>query len=336
MSFNKFLNNHIKPLITFVEDIANNGGIGLIIDGERITYRWDARKLKREENIETLLKMKNNTSDMLEIYLLAQIVKDGPKVFQVEQLDFEVLTEMTVNLKMEDYVQPFDTVIIQLPSKWYENKIIPLPQAGKRLGNEILPDHHQPDWMVIHFDKPLGTILFALYFTTGISIKTGFSLYGDNEIEPILEKTGQNQFKNSMETNNEEIEMLNLLLRGAINYCLLVDEIGSKIIPNSNRDKLLKSKKRTPGIEREIRLYPVQYELKQQVQLYDTVSSERELETIGHTGRKMGPHRRRGHYRMQACGKGFLERKRIRIKPVFVNKHLFLGSPLNNISEYRT
>jgi hypothetical protein len=49
----------------------------------------------------------------------------------------------------------------------------------------------------------------------------------------------------------------------------------------------------------------------------------------------VAPHRRRGHYRMQACGPGLTLRRRIAVAAVLVNGHLFLGERAEASATYR-
>jgi hypothetical protein len=337
MSFNNYLNRWLKKGSRALEEIARAGAIRLILKENSLSYQWDTSNLSEPSSALVSL-ARNQVSNMLEMYLLGKIVTEGPKVFEVDQVAMEMLIETDVNVEMRDYAQPFDTVIVQLPEKFSKGKVIKLLQAGEVLGGERLPDTTKPSFCIIHHEREIGTIVFALFFDTGISIKTGFTVRPETTIEDVLGQPYGRPFKDSMETSKEETKLLEDMTRACLNYCLLVDEVGARRLGYDNESHANRLRERARrGVrkeenERELRQLPVRYELDQRVELYRTVGDVSQLPQS--TGRRNCPHHRRGHYRMVPCGVGRTERRRRRIPPVFVNADLFLGNVKNTKVTY--
>jgi hypothetical protein len=132
----------------------------------------------------------------------------------------------------------------------------------------------------------------------------------------------------------------------ALNIVLLVDEFGLRCrgpLDQSRYDRLTKyrdnaqksgDRERKQKAIDDIRKIPIVYEFEQEVHLYDHARVNESGET-GEGGREVQSHWRRGHYRMQHYGLKNALVKRIRIKPVLVNAHLFLGNTGNTKVVYR-
>ncbi len=109
-----------------------------------------------------------------------------------------------------------------------------------------------------------------------------------------------------------------------------MDEVGIKNLGVKNekhRQKLL-------ARGQSVKLIPKYYTLNQEVKLFNVVNNHSQL-ADGFSGRIMPPHHRKGHYRRQRYGVGNNLTKRIRILPVFVNSHLFLGDMLDAKTTYK-
>jgi hypothetical protein len=329
MSFTNYMNTWARQGLPYIEEIGLKKAIRLKITDAALAYEWSVSKLS-PVTAEMLAKMGDQTSNTLEMFLLGEVVANGPKVFEVDQLDMEMLIHTDVNIQMLDYVQPFETVIIQLPEDFRRNRRIELLQGGNLLHGHQLPEKTEPDFCILHHNKDLYTIVFALVFDTGISIKTGFTLSSDRIIEDTLKMPRGKAFNDSMDTSEGENILVEELMRACLNYCLLVDEVGVKRVGYGNESYANRLQKRIrrnvnrQANQRELRLLPVKYTLNQEVKLYRTVSSPGDLPA--ESGQRVSPHHRRGHYRMQPHGPQSSLRKRIRIPPVFVNATLFLGS----------
>lgn len=288
------------------------------------------------DSLKILDDLKDKPSSQIEIYTYAQAIKNGPKIFRPTVMQLAMLEEMELNIDIDDYVQPFETVIIELPDDYVKQKEAILPQAGKLHCGEMLPSSHHPVCAIVHFDKKCDLILTSTIFNTGLSMKLSLTFHEERNIEKYLNQT-DTQFDDSLDVSPEETKVNNAVTRSCLNYCLLLDEIGIKNLGAKNpahyermlrRREKCKDQKQMAELSREIKNHPFIYDLNQDIKLYRTVDSHDQLPSVS-TGEKKHPHHRRGHYRQQACGPKYSLRKRIRIAPVFVNSQLFCGDLSN-------
>jgi hypothetical protein len=312
---------------------------------ENYTYslKWQNTDKFTYEDIELAL-ANDSVTNLIDLYIWQDIVLTGPKIFRPTQVQFEVLEHMRISLPLEDYVQPFETVIIELPNDYMQTKITHLPQAGTTRGKEVLAENHQPTMLMLRLDKPNNLLLTQTIFDSGFSIKTAYSPKPNQILEEYISILNQ-KYSDSEECTDDEVRIAEEVVRSGINYCLLLDEVGIKKKGGINqnyysnlikyREKAIKNKdqERANKLSNEIRSYPILYELSQEVKLYKTVSSHSELPQ--HTDRVVTPHHRRGFYKMQPHGPNNSLRKRIRIAPVFVNAHLFAGDMINAKVTYK-
>lgn len=285
------------------------------------------------------LRRATSTPDLIEIMLVGSTMCEGPKVFRPRQIDFEMLEHTSLNIACSDYVQPFPTVVIELPEGYASNRNVCCPHTGQYLYGEKQPSVHEPTLVIVQHIPEMHAILTMVMFSTNVSIKTSFVPEGEMTLEELIESFDyeKDEFNGSLETTEEEWELTKNVMRASLNYCLLVDELGSRRVGPENptveaelRKQLKKAKESNSAgwvrrAETALLDHPAVFELDQHVKLYRTVEHDEDLEGVHVAGQPRPPHHRRGHYRMQACGAGRAEHKRVRISPVFVNKHLFLG-----------
>lgn len=331
MSFKRFHSQYgkMKPGL---EELGLAKALYFQCEGDFLNLVWSNRGLSRDANL-MLNTARTGASRAFEIFLLSQVFAFGPKVFEVESLDLEALINTDLNIEMQDYDQPFDTVVMQLPDDFCKNNIVS-PQIDPN--DASLPKTTEPDFLVIHHDKELHTIIFALFYKEDISIKVGFALKPGTIIDNALRENLGREFADSLGIGDQEKILLEDLIRAAMNYCLLVGEVGHKKIEAINKDYERKlTKKAAEGDQKaikELRQRPVYHTLEQKVQLYQVKYQHDRSQTTGQTVR---PHHRRGHYRFQRFGSGLVDRKRIRIAPIFVNADLFLGKKSNTSVIYK-
>jgi hypothetical protein len=291
----------------------------------------------------------NQQANALETYITSKVLSEGPKVFRPTQIDFELLEEMRVSLEFEDYVQPFPTMVIELPDSYIKNKRVVCPQAGKIINYAApAPELHNPMFVVVRHEPKWKVILIQIVFDSEVSIKTLMLPKEHTIIEEYIKGiSASEEYAGSLYTTPEEWDVATDVMRAALNYCLLVDEVGAKKqgpdnVSNYNRferyvkvAQKTKDKARIEKAAAELLREPVLYTLKQEVKLYRVVSNPSEL-PVESTGRVVSPHHRRGFYKMQPHGPGNSLRKRIRIPPVFVNKHLYLGEMKDASATYHS
>lgn len=332
MSFKTFC-KEFGDIIPLCAEIKQKDALVFERIDNKLCYKYDVSRVDRR-TANFMLRVRDQPSMILEIQLLAETFGCGPKVFEVGQLDFEMMMQTDVNISMSDYVQPFRTVVIQFPEAFCKNRTVDtLP------GNNF-PEFHEPSFAILYHEPEHGMIVFGLFFSSATSIKTGFALEPDSCVEETIKQVMKTPFTDSLGTTERESQLFVDCFRGCLNYCLLLDEVG--IFHKSRNPSIQHSweqqakSKNTIVAEKakhNLRFAPELYGLKQNVKLYREVESSSQLETQP-TGRTVSPHHRRGYYRMQRFGPGRQEKKRIRIAPVFVNKKLFLGNLSNTSAVY--
>lgn len=324
MSFNKFMSEMILPHLDVYEEIGQKRGITLCVQGDDLSYGYDARHLSPDAR-QTILKHVGNPANMLELLLIGNIVAQGPKVFEVGQLDMEMLIHTDLNVLSECYRQPFDTCVMQLPQSFCKNRIVKAVAT-----TDYKTDQLEPDFCVLHHDKALDTYIFAMFYNNGLSIKSGFSPKPDCELEELFIDS-RTMWEGSLEINQEEWKLFEDLFRASLNYFLLLDQLGmSKLGPANQKhydrlkEQVAKNNEYSPKNRRLLKQIPIRYQLDQRVKLRQMARLENDTARF-ESRSKMTPHHRRGHWRHQKHGPGFTQTKRMWIAPIFVNAELFLG-----------
>ena len=285
----------------------------------------------------------DNTANYTECYMYTKIANEGTLVFKPTTYQLTMMEEMILNMPVEEYHQPFPTMIIDLPKDFYQQRKAMIPQVGEISFGEILPETHDPRFCIIHFDEKLKCLLFCVCFSSGQSIKYSLCFKDGEEIEEQLLKT-EIPFHGAMPTSEQEEKVSIDLMRACINYCLLVEELGLKKLGPKNPkhyaklDRKRREHRITPPEKAILDRLPIYYTIiDQNVVLHRTVESESDLPAEHNpTGRKMPPHRRRGHRHAYWTGPGRTVKVYKRVAPVFVNKHLFIGNMNDAKTTYKT
>ncbi len=270
--------------------------------------------------------------DRIEILMIGKMLVDGPKIFRPKRIDMEALEQMSVNVELEDYAQPYEIMAIELPDRYLATKRIHCPQAGQWVYQELQPEQHEPCTVFLQVLPELRALWIMVTFSSSLSVKTSFVIREGKTIEQVLESYEmKDQFKNCLDMSDDELRVVKEVSRACLNYCLLIEELGSRRVGPNNPAHYERLRRRCEHgrfpeeAREEFAAHPIIYELDQRVTLYRTVRSDSDLPSEP-TGAVMPPHHRRGYWRMQPCGPKWSERKRIRIPPTFVNKHLFAGT----------
>jgi hypothetical protein len=262
-----------------------------------------------------------------ELYLTSQIFGKGPKVFKPTAAELAVMQHVQLNIPLSDYVQPFGTVVIEIPDKLSHTIKFDNTQSPE------FPDSHRPIFLAVNHVPGVGAVI-GLFFDSGTGLKGYLAEKVNRDLEELL-----NELKGTpvggpglLSTTDQERELSADLCKACMNYCLLLDEVGHKKVGPHN-PKFYERLKDKPNLAWQRRIHPVYYEISQHVTLCKTVKSVSDLPAQS-TGRVLPPHHRRGHYRQQKYGPGCSLTKRVRIPPVFVNSHLFLGDMSATTVEY--
>jgi hypothetical protein len=336
MNWNKFINEFPRGSRIYLE-MGKKRMIDLKVQDKHLCFAFDLANASVDVmKFMTIINL--NIANGFEALAISRVLADGPKIFSPNQLELELMEQMSLNIQISDYVQPFETIVIELPDNYIRNMRIECPQAYSNLAGYTMPKMHQPVLVVLYNRPDLGAVVTQVVFDSMQSIKTVLYPSPDENLNDyVCNIIGDelHQFENTEKTSKEELEVVSKVLRACLNYCLLLDEIGVKCVGSNNPSyhsrlqryvEVAMKKKDEKKIEEatdNLITHPIHYEIKQKVKLARSVKTHNELPE--QTGRGMPPHHRRGYYKMQPYGTENSLRKRIRIPPVFVNKHLFLG-----------
>src|SRR5437763_1668351 len=95
-------------------------------------------------------------SSCTESYAMSRMLAEGPKVFAFDALTCEALENFDLNVSTADYLQPFPSVVIELPQDYTRKRVVPF-DAGT----------HAPDFVVVRHEPEAGSVLVAMHLTSG-------------------------------------------------------------------------------------------------------------------------------------------------------------------------
>jgi hypothetical protein len=308
-----FVEMYDKQLIKLTK--APGGGVDTLA-------RWHIASPETKKYM-ILITAQKNAAIKMETYLLAQELGPGPKVFRPSVEQCFALEKMKLTIDVEDFAMPFPTMILELPEEYLKARN---PNAA---------------CSVLHFNKEANFFLHCVNNADGTAYKAWHPINDGQEVESWFD--GKFKDMGDIPIQMDEKDAEETFRRVALNYCLLLDEVGchlvgpdspnkySELVRTSQRNKVFKKNNKI-----NVRTHPMVYAIDREVQLVKIVKNESELPaaTPADTGRTLSPHNRRGYYRMQPHGPANSLRKRIRIPAVIVNKHLLSGPPPTQ--EYRT
>ena len=296
-----------------------------------------------------------NTYDVIPIFLRATALATGPKVFNLSSNYASAFENIDINIPCDNYEQPFPLVIIEFEDDFSTKNLVSNnfdePPCKPELLNllkdinfdtdRLLLEHpkvaiHSPSFIMIHHIKEAKALLLVLKMNSGVDLTSNMKLRDDKTIEECFSITLNNSNEKENESlNHEEKMLLKKFFRIACNLCMLACDFGYDKLHDSHMDKLQKLvQKKNKHHEKnlfEMNTRPVIYQLNQNIKLYESKNVAYDSDK---TGRKMKSHWRRGHFRMQPYGETRSLRKRIFIKPLFINAVDFKGNVEDGMTNY--
>jgi hypothetical protein len=275
-------------------------------------------------------------SSCTESYVMSRTLAEGPKVFTFDALTCEALENFDLSVSTSDYLQPFPSVVIELPTDYTRKRVVPF-EAGA----------HAPDFLIVRHEAESGCVLIAMHLTSGQVLTRLLKLDPVGTLEETWAKAERMwAASDTLGMTTEEVALGSALSKVALNVCLLATAYGVRCLGPANpshherlkRYAKLARKRGQQQAERaeiDVRTDPVRYAFAQEVTLYQREPGEVHSPANGGGGWTVSPHWRRGHWRSQACGHGRSERRRVAIPAVLVNAHLFLGAPSDTQTTYR-
>jgi hypothetical protein len=274
-------------------------------------------------------------SSCTESYVMSRTLSEGPKVFAFDALTCEALENFDLSVGTADYLQPFPSVVIELPADYTRKRVVPF-EEGK----------HAPDFVIVRHEPEADCVLVTMHLTSHQALTRLLKLDPAWTLEEMWDK-GKRAWdaKDSLGMTPEETALGSSLTKLALNVCLMATAYGVKCLGPANPSHFERLKryaklarKRGREVEKadlDVRLVPMRYAFAQEVTLYRREAGEVHSPCNGTGGWTVSPHFRRGHWRWQPCGPGRQERRRVAIPSVLVNGHLFVGSPADTVATYR-
>ena len=94
-------------------------------------------------------------SSCIESYVMSRTLAEGPKVFAFDALTCEALENFDLSVSTADYLQPFPSVVIELPEDYTRKRVVPF-DAGQ----------HAPDFLIARHEPEAGCVLVAMHLTS--------------------------------------------------------------------------------------------------------------------------------------------------------------------------
>src|SRR5262249_59905517 len=85
-------------------------------------------------------------------YVMSRTLAEGPKVFAFDALACEALENFDLSVPTGDYLQPFPSVVIELPSDYTKKRVVPFEEGS-----------HAPDFVVVRHEPPAGCVLLPMH-----------------------------------------------------------------------------------------------------------------------------------------------------------------------------
>jgi hypothetical protein len=231
---------------------------------------------------------------------------DGPKFFTPTLEQCRSLEQISVNLTLDDYAQPYQALMVNLPKEEYTPfKCVLCHRSEKLLTCSLMSN------------GSLNDITTTIAWEDGV-IEQSLQRF-DDELTPLASISSR-------------------ALRIAVNSCLALVNYGCHkdyLFPKEvERDKRLLGEKSERGQRARTRLETISWQVSfdQEITLHQSESHTHEGEE---TGREVTSHWRRGHWAMQPYGPQQSLRKRILRKPVLVRADKFLGEHSSTSTSYK-
>jgi hypothetical protein len=270
---------------------------------------------------------------------VGRLLHEGPKFFEFSARDCEAPENFSLDLPVEEYGQPFPTLMIKLPPDYADARVSRIQHFGS-----------VPWAIILHHDREHSVLLVCIRFNEG---DVGCHLALDwpgKTVEDVWQ-----EFRDTIqgvmpeqEPLRELVQLSQSLIRLSLSACLMMMVYGTtQVGPDKpgyrqRLERYVQVARRSGDADRlahaefDLQALPIRYRFAQDVRLYREEHAPGRAEGGEPTGRVVSPHWRRGHYRMQACGPGLTQRRRIAVPAVLVNSHLFVGTPAQTSATYRS
>lgn len=339
--------HHVAPVL---RNAVQSGALRLerTAEGDPI-FHFDGRKMKNEKYALALNRVLSfsggEVAAGIDVYCAGSMLAEGPKIFRPTLEECLAFEEVEVNLHVRDYAQPFDTFVIELPAEYTNLRKVQGLVRASLYSQESINERYGPVAQIVRVERPSGMV--AVLTITSVKGMTVSGIVGSSEQATIEDDLGKMLIgETSGYTTAPELLMEKLTTRVSLNACLFLVDRGHRLSAQTNQsyiDRLKSRRERAEKrgddekaalAEKELSEVPLVYEFSQKINVRRYIGSSDACGGVVNGDRKVSPHWRRSHYRMQAHGEKRSKRKRILIEHCMVNEHLFGGDVADTKVEY--
>src|SRR6202049_1517304 len=199
-------------------------------------------------------------SACIESYVTSRMLSEGPKVFAFDALTCEALENFDLSVSTADYLQPFPTVVIELPLDYTKKRVVPFDEGS-----------HAPDFVIVRHEPKAGCVMVAMHMTSHQVMTRLLKLDLAWTLEEMWAKGARAwDAKDTLGMTPEETVLGNALSKLALNVCLMATAYGVLSLGHANPShherlkryaKLARKrgKEQQEKAEMELRTTPVRY-----------------------------------------------------------------------------
>ena len=290
--------------------------------------------------------LNHNVVSTFWIYSLSKSLAEGAKVFRATTQQCLDLasdeSEMSCDYPFNDYHQPYPVFILELPLE-YQTRLKTM------FGSQSAPTH------VFCHHEPGKIITVSAFFNVSnvvTHLTPNRAEYGTLEQAIVSNRRRRSNGEVVDPTAYQDIDfdVAEVVQRLAINFGMWMTFIGTHVkgpldpeelarlkqLANNKSSKRSKQR-RANNAKTQVMAGLTQFCFNQVVEFHDEIKEiDVRPDHQGGTHRSPKPHRRKAHWRNQACGPLLAERRWIPIKAVMVRKEAFVGSTSQMTSTYIT
>ncbi len=290
--------------------------------------------------------LSHNVVSTFWIYSLSKSLAEGAKVFRATTQQCLDLasdeSEMSCDYPFNDYHQPYPVFILELPLEYQA-------RLKTMFGSQSAPTH------VFCHHEPGKIITVSAFFNVSnvvTHLTPNRAEYGTLEQAIISNRRRRSNSEVVDPTAYKDIDfdVAEVVQRLAINFGMWMTFIGTHVkgpldpeelarlkqLANNKSSKRSKQR-RANNAKTQVMAGLTQFCFNQVVEFHDEIKEiDVRPDHQGGTHRSPKPHRRKAHWRNQACGPLQSERRWIPIKAVMVRKEAFVGSTSQMTSTYIT
>src|SRR5262249_40246640 len=164
-------------------------------------------------------------SSCTESYVMSRTLAEGPKVFAFsDALTCEALENFDLSVSTADYLQPFPSVVIELPPDYTRKRVVPF-DAGT----------HAPDFVVVRHEPEAASVLVTIHLSSHQVLTRLLKLDPAWTLEETWDK-GKRAWsaRDTLGMTPEEAALGGALTKLALNVCLLATAYGVRCLGPAN------------------------------------------------------------------------------------------------------